>query len=156
MLGLEEFPIGDIAMALQDQTDCEYFHLVDPRTGEMGLWTEDGGIDGRNPVDLDDVDLIVIAPLPSHVWYEDMADFAAGVSDERAKTRLEKAIRGKGAFRRFRNELHDGFPELVSIWNTFNDNRATRRAVEWLAGHSLVDERSADRFAAEHPDPDLP
>ncbi len=156
MLGLEKFPIGDIAMALQDQTDYEYFHLIDPRTGEMGLWTRDGGVDGRNPVDLDDVDLIVITPLPSYVWYEDMADFAAGVSDERARTRLEKAIRGKGAFRRFRNELHDGFPELVSVWNTFNDNRATRRAVKWLADHSLVDEGSADRFAAEHPDPDLP
>lgn len=156
MLDLEKFHIGDIAMALQDQTDYEYFHLVDPQTGEMGLWTQDGGIDGRNPIDLDDVDLVVIDPLPSDVWYEDMADFAAAVSDERAKLRLEKAIRGKGAFRRFRNELHDGFPELVSVWNTFSDNRAKVRAVEWLADHALIEENTAARFAAEHPDPGLP
>ncbi|WP_410648356.1 UPF0158 family protein [Amycolatopsis sp. cmx-4-54] len=156
MLDLEKFHIGDIAMALQDQTDYEYFHLVDPRTGEMGLWTQDGGIDGRNPIDLDDVDLVVIDPLPSGVWYEDMADFAAGISDERTGRRLANALRGKGAFRRFKNELHDGFPELVSVWTTFSDNRARRRAVDWLTDNGLVDEGTADRFAAEHPDPDLP
>ncbi|MFI7117327.1 UPF0158 family protein [Amycolatopsis sp. NPDC049868] len=156
MLGLEKFDLGDIAMALQDQTDYEYFHLVDPRTGEMGFWTQDGGIDGRNPIDLDDVDLMVIEPLPSSVWYQDMADFAAGISDGRAGERLSRALHGKGAFRRFKNELHDRYPHLVPVWNAFSDNRANRRAVEWLADHSLVEEGAADRFAAEHPDPDLP
>ncbi|MFD5091871.1 UPF0158 family protein [Amycolatopsis thailandensis] len=156
MPGLDKFAIGDIAMALQDQTDYENFHLVDPRTGEMGYWTRDGGIDGRNPIDLDDVDLVVIEPLPSSVWYQDMVDFAAGISDERAGERLSRALRGKGAFRRFGNELHDRHPHLVPVWNTFSDNRAKRRAVEWLADNALVDEGSADRFATGHPDPDLP
>jgi hypothetical protein len=27
------------------------------------------GIDGQTPVDLDDLDLIGIDPLPSYVWY---------------------------------------------------------------------------------------
>ncbi|RSN66050.1 hypothetical protein DMH01_06900 [Amycolatopsis sp. WAC 04182] len=156
MLDLEKFDLGDIAMALQDQTDYDYFHLVDPRTGEMGLWTRDGGIDGRNPLDLDDVDLTVIEPLPSSVWYQDMADFAAGLSDERAGERLSRALSGKGAFRRFKNELHDRYPHLVPVWNAFSDNRAKLRAVEWLADNTLIDEGSADRFAAEHPDPGLP
>ena len=39
------------------------------------FWTEDGGIDGRTPVDLEALDLIPIEPLPSWVWYRDMADF---------------------------------------------------------------------------------
>ncbi|MEU9685450.1 UPF0158 family protein [Amycolatopsis japonica] len=155
MLGLEKFDLGGIAMALQDQTDYEHFHLVDPRTGEMGLWTQDGGIDGRNPIDLDDVDLTVIEPLPSSVWYQNMADFAAGLSDERAGERLSRALSGKGAFRRFKNELHDRYPHLVPVWNAFSDNRAKLRAVEWLAGNALIDEGSADRFAAEYPDPGL-
>ena len=31
-----------------------------------------------------------------------------------------------------------------------------RRAVEWLADNSLIDEEAADRFLTGHPDPDLP
>jgi hypothetical protein len=36
------------------------------------------------------------------------------------------------------------------------DARGTRRAVQWLADNSLIDEEAADRFLAGHPDPDLP
>ncbi|WP_245757378.1 hypothetical protein [Amycolatopsis xylanica] len=71
------------------------------------------GVDGKNPVDLDDVDLMAINPLPPYVWYQDMADFAEGLSDE----------------------------------------RANRRAVQWLADNGLVDRDTADLFVAEHPDP---
>jgi hypothetical protein len=156
MLGLDHFDLEAIAMALQDQTDYEHFHLVDPQTGEMAFWTRDCGIDGEHPVDLDDLDLLVIDPLPSAVWHHDMADFADGISDEQAGGRLARAIRGKGAFRRFKDELHEDYPKLLSSWHEFSDLRARRRAVEWLADHALVDREIADRFAAEHPDPDLP
>lgn len=156
MPGLDKFDIGDIAMALQDQVGYEHFHLVDPQTGEMGYWTQEGGVDGENPIDLDELDLVVINPLPSYVWYQDMADFAEGISDERAGRRLERAIRGKGAFRHFKDELHEEYPELLPVWQAFSDNRANRRAVQWLADNALVDHDTADRFAVEHPDPDLP
>jgi hypothetical protein len=33
---------------------------------------------------------------------------------------------------------------------------APRRAVQWLADHSLIDDEAADRFLTGHPDPDLP
>jgi len=42
-----------------------------------------------------------------------MADFAEQVSDERAGRRLARAIQGKGAFRRFRGELHEEYPDLL-------------------------------------------
>ena len=45
MLGLDEFDLDAIAVALQDQTGYEYFHLVDPLTGEIAFWSRDGGID---------------------------------------------------------------------------------------------------------------
>lgn len=60
----------------------------------------------------------------------DLVDFAEGVSDEAAGRRLARAIRGKGAFRRFQDKLHEEYPELVSLWHTFRDVRATRRAVD--------------------------
>jgi len=57
------------------------------------------GVDGQTPVDLDEVDLIVIAPLPSWDCYQNLADFADGITNERAGRRLAHAIQGKGAFR---------------------------------------------------------
>jgi hypothetical protein len=38
------------------------------------FWTADTGIDGQTPVDLDELDLACIDPLPSWIWYQDMAD----------------------------------------------------------------------------------
>ncbi|MGC5017297.1 hypothetical protein [Micromonospora sp. DT47] len=38
-----------------------------------------------------------IDPLPSYVWYQDMADFAERISDEAAGRSLARAIQGKGA-----------------------------------------------------------
>jgi Uncharacterised protein family (UPF0158) len=120
------------------------------------FWTADTGIDGQTPVDLDDLDLVCIDPLPSWVWYQDMADFAEAVTDERAGRRLARAIQGRGAFRRFKDELHEDHPDLLPAWYVFRDARARRRAVRWLADNSLIDDESAERFLASHPDPDLP
>ena len=85
-----------------------------------------------------------------------MADFAERVSDERAGRRLTRAIQGKGAFRRFKDELHEEYPELLPAWHAFRDARARRRAVTWLADNSLIDDEAATRYFDEHPDPDLP
>ena len=72
------------------------------------------GIDGQTPVDLDELDLVVIEPLPSWVWYQDMADFAEAITDERARRRLGRVIQGKAAFRRFKDELHEEYPSTNS------------------------------------------
>jgi Uncharacterised protein family (UPF0158) len=156
VLDLSSFDLDEIANALADQTDYEHRWLLDPGTGQIVFWTADTGIDGQTPVDLEDLDLVCIDPLPSWVWYQDMADFAEGMSDERAGRRLARAINGKGAFRRFRDELHEEFPDLLPAWYAFRDARATRRAVQWLADNSLVDDEAAGLFLAGHPDPGLP
>jgi hypothetical protein len=113
-------------------------------TGKVVFWTSDTGIDGHTPIDLDDLDLVGIRPLPSYVWYQDMADFADLISDELAGQRLARAIQGKGAFRRFRDELHQEYPHLLDAWCAFRDIRALHRGVEWLDDNSLVD-RDAGR-----------
>ncbi|MEV6908624.1 hypothetical protein [Amycolatopsis sp. NPDC051071] len=98
----------------------------------------------------------MINPLPSYVWYQDMADFAEGISDERAGRRLERAIRGKGAFRHFKDELHEEYPELLPSGTR---SMTTARIVARCSGlptSPFVDHDTIDRFAVEHPDPDLP
>ncbi len=89
MLDLGGIDVEDIATALADQTDYEHRWLIDPRTGQVAFWTSDTGIDGENPVEIDELDLIVIDPLPSYVWFQDMADFAAGISDSAAGQKLD-------------------------------------------------------------------
>ena len=78
MLDLSSLDLEEIGNALADQTDYEHRWLIDPETGEIAFWTADTGIDGQTPVDLDELDLVCIDPLPSWVWYQDMTDFAAG------------------------------------------------------------------------------
>ncbi len=156
MLDLNGIDIEDIATALADQTDYEHRWLIDPRTGDVVFWTSDTGIDGENPVDLDELDLIVIDPLPSYVWFQDMADFADGISDDVAGRHLAQALHGRGVFRRFKDQLYDRHPELISSWHALRNVRAQRRAVEWLLDERLIHESAAQQFARDHPDPDLP
>jgi hypothetical protein len=156
VLDLSGLDLEEIGNALADQTDYEHRWLISPQTGEILFWTADTGIDGQTPVDLDELDLVCIDPLPSWVWYQDMADFAEGITNEGAGHRLARTIQGKGAFRRFRDELHVGYPELLPAWYAFRDIRAKRRAAQWLADNSLIDDDAASRFLADHPDPDLP
>ncbi len=67
-----------VAAALADQTDHEHRWLIDPETGQVVFWTSDTGVDGQTPVDLDELDLVCSDPMPSYIWYQDMADFAEG------------------------------------------------------------------------------
>jgi len=156
VLELGGIDVEEIATALADQTDYEHRWLFDPRTGEVAFWTRDAGIDGENPVEIDELDLIPIEPLPSYVWYQDMADFAGGISDGAAGQRLAAALQGPGAFRRFKNQLYQHHPELISPWHAFRDLRAQHRAVDWLLDQGLIDENAAEKFAADHPEPGLP
>lgn len=68
MLDLNGLDIEEIAMALADQTGYDHRWLINPRSGRLVLWTSDTGIDGEHPVDLEDLDLIPIDPVPSYVW----------------------------------------------------------------------------------------
>lgn len=156
MLDLDALDVEEIATALADQTDYEHRWLIDPRTGEIAFWTSDTGIDGENPVDFDDLDLILIHPLPPYVWFQDMVDFADGISDRAAGERLHRSLEGKGAFRRFKNELYQRHPDLISVWHAFRDARARVRAVNWLAEEGLIHEDAVRRFEGGNPVPDLP
>ena len=156
VLDLDAIDVEEIATALADQTDYEHRWLIDPRTGEVAFWTSDTGIHGETPVELDELDLILIDPLPSHVWYQDMVDFDDGISDRGAGERLSRSLEGKGAFRRFKNELYQGHPELISAWHALRDARAQVRAVHWLTDQGLIEADAAQRFEQDHPESALP
>ncbi|MEU6699972.1 UPF0158 family protein [Pseudonocardia sp. NPDC046786] len=98
-------------------------------------------------------DRVLIEPVTSRESYRDMSDFTAGVQHRRAGALLDRAIDGRGAFRRFKNTLFE-FPEVRDQWYRFRDARSRRRAVDWLATAGLISEADAERVRARHPDPD--
>jgi hypothetical protein len=151
MLEISALDLDDLVTALQSQDGYDHFWLIDPATGEITFTSADLDPD----LDLDGSDLIRIDPAPSRVWHGDMADFADRIPDERARRSLARAIQGRGAFRRFKDELYDEHPHLLELWHEFSGRRGIRRAVEWLSGSSLIDADDADRFLAGHPDIDL-
>jgi hypothetical protein len=115
----------------------EYF--LDTRKGEVLLWLEsddellseeeleEGLAEGR---------YVAIEPLPSSVGYRWMEEFADSVRSERLRELLDLALRGKGAFRRFKDVLV-AFPEDRERWFAFEAERLDEEARRWLEDNDI-------------------
>jgi hypothetical protein len=77
-----------------------------------------------------------IEPLESSVEYGWMAEFAASVRDSRLRDRLEVALDGRGAFRRFKDMLAQ-YPAERERWFGFRDERVREAMRDWLAEHDI-------------------
>lgn len=158
MLDLGRVDLRSLAEALEDHSpDTRWW--FDPQTGETEPFLADPasvGLDedeeGEDPLDRG---LIRIEPIPSREAYGDMEDFIGRVRDPRARDLLERAIAGRGAFRRFKDTLLD-FPDLRRVWFAFHDGRMERRAIGWLADEELVERDVAEREIRARQDPRLP
>jgi hypothetical protein len=64
--------------------------------------------------------------------YRDMERFIASVEDLGRAQRLAIAITGRGAFRRFKDELAP-WPGELERWHAFSEERQRGRARSWLA-----------------------
>ncbi len=68
----------------------------------------------------------------SREGYQDMEMFIDTVADADHAARLDKAITGSGAFRRFRDTIRH-WPDEPDRWHAFTDDRQRGRARAWLA-----------------------
>ena len=68
----------------------------------------------------------------SREGYRDMELFIASVEDPRRAERLSVAITGRGAFRRFKDELAC-WPGELERWHALSEERQRGRARSWLA-----------------------
>jgi Uncharacterised protein family (UPF0158) len=147
VLAVEQVDLADLALALEDHSD-EHTWWFDPATGTL----EPRFVgDLANPLEASD-GLIRVDPLPSVVGYGDMEDFAARVREPRTRDLLERAIAGRGAFRRFKDALLD-YPDLREAWFAFHDARGERRAIEWLVERGLVEPSAAAEALASRTEP---
>lgn len=154
MLDLETVDLRSLAEALEDHSP-ETAWWFDPRTGEAHhyvdpVWT---GLDEDEPPSLRG--FVPIEPIPSREAYGDMEEFIGRVRDARARDLLERAIAGRGAFRRFKDALME-YPDLRKAWFAFHDTRMERRAIEWLADHGLVERGAAERGVQAREESELP
>ncbi|MBJ7597581.1 MAG: hypothetical protein DLM67_19585 [Candidatus Nephthysia bennettiae] len=109
---------------------------LDLRTGDV--WPgESWELSGSAEEDDEDAEggdrWLYIESEASRAGYDDMADFAESVQDERLAELLTVALDGRGAFRRFKDVLQ-GQPEELERYYGFSDERRRGRARSWLAG----------------------
>jgi hypothetical protein len=154
MLDLQQVRLRSLAEALEDHSP-ETSWWFDPRTGDSDPYLDPGFADHGEEEHPSDRGLIPIEPIPSREAYGDMQDFIGQVRDPRVRDLLERAIAGRGAFRRFKDTLQE-HPELRQGWFAFHDARMERRAIEWLADQGLVDPAVLDRELQARIDPQLP
>jgi hypothetical protein len=71
-----------------------------------------------------------------HDDYRAMERFIGTVEDVRLRERLWSAIRGRGAFRRFK-DLLIRHPQVEEDWFEFKDTWLQRRVANWLEFHDI-------------------
>ena len=146
MLELATIDLDALVEALEDHSDFLRW-FIDPVSGEVLAWSEN--MDGSDP---EESGAFYIHPIPSEEAYRDMQDFVERVDDPRAADLLERAIEGRGAFRRFKDTLFE-FPELRETWFVFHDVRMRRRAIEWLSSVGLLEESGVNPALTKLEDP---
>lgn len=121
MLDLQRVDLRSLAEALEDHSS-ETTWWFDPDAGTSEPHVDPIYTDLDEEEHPSDRGLILIEPIPSREAYGDMEDFIGRVRDSRARDLLERAIAGRGAFRRFKDTLLD-LPELRRAWFAFHDVR---------------------------------
>ena len=127
----------DLEMALTSNHG-EWTCYLDLETGEIRMVPidrldvdDDGLSEDEIDAGLEAGRLIHVEPLGSEVEYRWMEEFVGTVRNVHLRHRLEVALGGRGAFRRFKSVLFD-FPAQRERWFAFRDERLHAAAREWL------------------------
>lgn len=128
---LSEVMEGDSAMSTGGYVDLHTGDVFDDGFTDSGVVGEDAVID----VEEDPDRWLEFDISGSRDGWRDMASFVEQLRDAALRDRLERAIEGKGAFRRFRDIVQqDGMGQQ---WTTFADDRKLGRARAFLANAGI-------------------
>jgi len=141
-LELKRVPVDlwELELAMSSPPEAESW--LDTETGEIHSLDFDMDPEEREEI----ADRIEDAPIDRYVridriesWeeYDDMVEFTETVEDERLRKKLEVALNGRGAFRRFKDVLLN-YPKERERWFAFKDKRTKERMLEWLAENGLA------------------
>lgn len=125
-----------VQMAFEDR-DGEGKWFLDLETGEAIRVSDDDDDELREQIEEGFGERYVHIPYQGpDAGYRDMAEFIDTVTDERCRDMLDVAIRGKGAFRRFKDVLSDNVTER-DRWFAFQKERIHVRIRRWLEGEDI-------------------
>ena len=120
--------------------DMQYYYDV---KNEKVLMIFDGMVDGEdNPeliAEIEDSFIEEYIPLPGQYEineYRIMEEFVYNLPDGRNQDTLERAIQGRGAFRRFKDRLYD--LNLEQKWYDYRDSAYEHIAKEWCKNITLI------------------
>ena len=129
----------EMALAMKMEESACYLNL---RTGKVEM-SVDPSLAGDIGPSEEEIEtglaegyLIHIEPIESSVEYRWMAEFADSVDDPGLRAKLEVALDGRGAFRRFKNVLADQGAERER-WFAFHGRRLREAMEEWLTDHEI-------------------
>ncbi|HET6428033.1 MAG TPA: UPF0158 family protein [Phycisphaerae bacterium] len=146
--------LADIVDAIEMQFDQTHSFL-DRQTGKVVALTDDelaAADDGDDPSDYPEWqrEMIVQAQavqaddagrflgLPDSFEINEwdmMRDFAAGIEGESISKRLLNAIHGTGAFRCFKDRIHE--ENVAKDWYAFREERYRQVALDWCEANGL-------------------
>lgn len=122
---------GDAGMSSGGYLDLRTGHVYSDAATDPMMVGEEAAIDVE---DEPDRWLHVDQTGSRHGWH-DMAAFAERQRDDLLRTRMQQAMEGKGAFRRFRDLVHD--EDLAEAWYAFSTDRQLGRARAFLADQGI-------------------
>jgi len=146
--------LSDLVDGMEMQGD-EVHAFVGRQTGEVVVLTdkdvrdaEDGGdlsacddwqkenIEQARLVDADDGSRFVSLPDRFEIdEWRMMRDFSLSVENEAVSGALLNAIQGRGAFRYFKDQLHER--GMADQWYAFREERYRQIALDWCEEHGL-------------------
>jgi hypothetical protein len=108
---------------------------IDLRTGEV--WPDFVFENLDIDEDEDDDHWLGIGCEGSRSGYRDMQRFVDELPDPAQRDRLDRALQGRGAFRRFKDVLAT-WPDDLARWHDFSGERRRGRARVWLAANGYA------------------
>lgn len=130
--------LDDLDIALSDHSAEYPGGYLNTDTGEVvpAFMAHGGYVD--EPIDVEDDAWLYVEPVSSRTGWEDMETFAESVSDPTLRDLLTRAIAGKGAFRRFKDVLHQDADDATRTrWRLEEQDRSLGRARALLASHGI-------------------
>jgi len=122
-----------LAVAFENQLPNSHSYL-ELSTGKVHTQNNAPGVAPQPPGPAEE--FLYIQPRPSREGYRTMQRFIETVSEPKLKEALSTALVGKGAFRRFKDQLLD-YPEVRQQWFAFKDTEVYTYIRDWLAGEGV-------------------
>jgi hypothetical protein len=91
---------------------------------------------------------VPVEAIPSRIQYQWLDEFIHSIEEGELRTRMEAAINGKGAFRRFKDILLTE-PDLRRRWFEYRDQMMRLRIVEWIREQGVMPLNEAPWSAGE-------